>query len=98
LAMAKGLKMEAMGAEEVAEGLARMAASEAMAERSAELAYAGVGLAERGIEEIETAAVAADVAREVVKAGVAEVAEGASEMGAAAALEETAEVLRKKAG
>jgi hypothetical protein len=43
LAMAKGMKIEAMGVEEVAEGLARVAASEAMSERSAELAYAGVG-------------------------------------------------------
>jgi hypothetical protein len=98
LALAKGMKIEAMAADEVAEGLARVAASEGLAERSAELAYAGVALAEKGIEEVETAAVAAGVAREVVKAGVAEVAEGAGEMGAAAALDETAEALRKKAG
>jgi len=98
LAMAKGMKIEAMGAEEVAEGLARMVASEAMAERSAELAYTSAVLAEEGVEQMEVGAVAAEVARAGVKVGVAEVAAGASELGAATALDETAEVLRKKAG
>jgi len=47
---------------------------------------------------MEVGAVAAEVARAGVKVGVAEVAAGASELGAATALDETAEVLRKKAG
>jgi hypothetical protein len=97
LAMAKGMKIEAMGAQEVAEGLARMAASEAMVERSEELSYAAVELAGQGIESMQTSAVAADIAREAAKVGVAEVAEGAAAMGAAVALDETAEVLKKKA-
>ncbi len=72
-----------MGIEEVAEGLTRTAASEALAERSNELAAAGVLLGVQGIEFVETAAAKVALAREIDAAGVAEVATGAAALGAA---------------
>ena len=56
-----------LGAGEVAEGLVRTAASEAMAERSEELAIAGLGLAARGEYELDVAGAAADVAADLAE-------------------------------
>jgi len=74
-----------MGVEEIAEGLTRLAASEAMEERSEDLAAAGVLMGIKGAVEVETGAVEAGVAEDVAKKGVEDVAEGAAELGAAAA-------------
>jgi hypothetical protein len=68
----------ALGANEVAEGIVRMAASEAMAARSEELAAAGVVLAAQGIEEITAAEVAHVVGREMAVEGIAEMTAGAA--------------------
>jgi hypothetical protein len=81
------MEIEEMGNQEVAEGLTRLAASEAMAERSDELAAAGVLLGVEGAAKVETAAAAAGIARELGAAGVAEVAAGAAVLGAAATAE-----------
>jgi hypothetical protein len=80
---AKGLEIEEMGIEEVNEGLARLAVSGAMSERSEELAAAGVVLGVKGAAEVETALEEAALAREVGKAGVAEIATGAVLVGEA---------------
>jgi hypothetical protein len=72
-----------MGVEEAAEGLTRLAASEALAERSEELAAAGVVLGVEGVAEVETALDEADLAKETGKVGVADIAEGAALMGVA---------------
>ena len=66
---AKGLEIEEMGIEEAAEGLTRLAASEALAERSEQLAAAGVLLGVEGAAEVETALDEADLAREIGGAG-----------------------------
>jgi hypothetical protein len=68
---------------EAAEGLARRAASEAMAERSEQLAAAGATLGVKGVVEAETALEEADLAGEIGQAGVAEITEGSALWGAA---------------
>jgi hypothetical protein len=80
---AKGLEIEEMGVEEVSEGLTRVAASRALAERSEGLAAAGVVLGIQGVGEVEAALEDADLAREVGYVGVTEIAEGAAGLGAA---------------
>ncbi len=75
------MQIEEMGAQEVAEGLTRMAASEALAERSEELTAAGIVLGVKGVEAVETAAAAAELAREIGEVGVAGIAEGAAVLG-----------------
>jgi len=77
---AKGVELEEMDIQEAAEGLARQAASEALAERSEQLAVAG---AVAGVAEVETALEEADLAREIAMAGVTDIAEGAALLGAA---------------
>jgi hypothetical protein len=77
-----GQDIEAMGEQEVKEGLVRMAVSEAAAERSAELSAASDALAAKAVNEFETAEMARMVAREAVATGVTEIAQGAEEIGA----------------
>jgi hypothetical protein len=72
-----------MDIQEAAEGLARQAASEALAECSEQLAMAGVVLGVAGVAEAETALEEADLAREIAMAGVTDIAEGAALLGAA---------------
>ena len=83
-----------MGEQEVAEGAVRVAVSEAAAERSAELSVASDVLAAKGVDELETAAVAGPVAKEAARTGMAEIAAGAEEMGAGEATEAAAKRLR----
>jgi hypothetical protein len=79
----KGVELEEMGIEEAAEGLTRLAASEALAERSEELATVGAVLEVKGVVEVETASAEADLAAEIGKVGIGEVAEGAALLGKA---------------
>ena len=74
-----------MGVQEASEGLARLAASEAMVERSEELATAGVLLGVRGAVQVEAAVEEAQLAREVGDAGIMGIAEGSELLGAAEA-------------
>jgi hypothetical protein len=57
-----------------------------MEERSEDLTVAGVVLGAMGVEEVETAVVEAEVAKEIAEEGVEDVAGGAAELGAAAAM------------
>jgi hypothetical protein len=75
----------------------RMAVSDAAAERSQELSMASDALAARGVDELVTAQMAGEVAREAAATGVAEIAEGAEMMGAGKMAEETGEALEKRA-
>ena len=93
-----GQDIEAMGEEEIVEGALRVAVSEAAAERSAELSVASDVLAVKGVDELETAAVAGAVAKEAARTGVAEIAAGAEEMGAGEATEAAGEALEARAG
>jgi hypothetical protein len=76
-----GEDIEVMGEDEVVEGMVRGAASEAVAERSAELSVASDMLAAKGVDELTTAAMAGMIARDAAQSGVAAIASGAEEMG-----------------
>src|SRR5512143_1993852 len=60
-----GKDIEALGEQEMAEGVVRLAVSEAAAERSAELSAASGTLAAKGVDEWVTAEIAGAVAQEV---------------------------------
>ncbi len=92
-----GKEIEAMGQQEVEEGLVRMAVSEVAAERSAQLSQASDALATRAADELVTAAVAREVAQDAVVAGVTEIAEGSATMGAGEATEAMGEALEERA-
>ena len=88
---AGGLALETAG------GAQRMAVSEAAAERSQELSMASDALAARGVDELVTAQMAGEVAREAAATGVAEIAEGARMMSAGEMAEQTGEALERRA-
>jgi len=93
----EGKAIEDMGEEEVAEGLVRLAVSNAAAERSAELSMASDALAMQGVDELATAAAAGDVAKAAGKAGVSAIAEGAEAVGAGEATAAVGEALDARA-
>jgi hypothetical protein len=92
-----GEHIEAMGEDEVVEGMMRGAVSEAAAKRSAELSVASDALAVKAVDELTTAAVAREVAREAVVDGVTEIAEGSSAVGAGEAAVAMGEALEARA-
>jgi hypothetical protein len=87
-----------MGENEAAEGMVRLAVSEAASERSKELSQASDALAVRGVDELLTAEAAKEVAGAAAVSGIAKIAEGANEMGKGEALEATGEALEERAG
>ena len=82
--VATGQDLSALSAEEVAEGVTRLAASAALEERSGELAEAGEIYAEAGADELMDAQTLGDAARGLASDGVAEAAVAGAELGAAA--------------
>jgi hypothetical protein len=74
-------KVGDMGANEVAEGLIRMAVAEEGAERSADLFADGAMNAVAGKEELATAVGARKVARKLEKKGIKQVAAGTEAVG-----------------
>lgn len=94
---ATGAQVGGFGADEMIEGLTRMAVSDAVAQRSDDLAMAGVGYAVTGIIEADIAMQAGAAARELTAVGVAEVAVGSMEMGAGATLEAVGETMAARA-
>jgi hypothetical protein len=88
-----GFDIEELGAGEVDEGLARMAASALAAARSEELAEAGEEMAARGMVEMAAAEAMAEAGEELAAEGVVQVAGGAAALGAAAALNATSEMV-----
>ena len=78
---ATGAKVGELGANEMAEGLVRMSAAEAAAQRSAELAIEGEVNAIVGVEEIAEAQQARKVARKLEKKGIKQVAAGTEAVG-----------------
>ena len=90
-----GKTMGALGENEMAEGVARLAVSAAAADQAVELAETAEILTEQGVEKLAAAEMARQLGREMVAEGVAGVAAGAADMGAAAALDETAQRLEK---
>ena len=82
-----------MGANEVAEGLIRMAVAEEGAERSADLFADGAMNAVGGEEALAAAAGARKVARQLEKEGVKQVAAGTEAVGQAEAMSAVASAL-----
>jgi len=80
---ATGAKVGEMGANEVAEGLVRMAIAEGGAQRSADLFADGAMNAAGGAEVLAAAQGARQVAREMEKTGVKQVAAGTEVVGQA---------------
>jgi len=93
-----GEDIEAMGEDEIDEGLVRVAVADAAAERSDELAIASDLLAFRGVDEVAAAVEAGALAREASQAGMAEVAAGADLVGKGAAAATAGEALQAGAG
>lgn len=94
----EGASIEAMGENEIVEGVVRMAASQAAAERSAELSVASDLLAMQGVDALATAAAAGEVAIAARSAGVTKIALGAEAMGAGEATAAAGEALVARAG
>jgi len=92
-----GADLEAMGEQEAAEGMVRIAVSNAAAERSAELSVESELLAEKGADELITAEEAREVAKGSAKAGLSDIVEGAEMVGEGETLEAGGEVLEEGA-
>jgi hypothetical protein len=92
-----GKKIEALGEQEVTEGLVRVAVSEAAAERSAELSAASDALAAKAVDEMVTAEIAGSVAKDAAVTGVAEIGKGAEALGAGEATMAMGEALEERA-
>ena len=86
----------ALGENEMAEGLARLAVSGSMSARSQELAAAGVELTAAGLAEAAAAEGMRDAAKDWTAQAVGEVAAGAAALGASDTLEVMAEDLEQE--
>lgn len=89
---AKGVEVGAFGVNEAAEGMARLALSEAAAERAQDLEEMSDELAVRGIKSAVEAGEMADAAKTVANAGIEDIAQGAATVGAGVAMDTIAEV------
>jgi hypothetical protein len=92
-----GRDIEAMGENEIAEGQLRVAVAGVAAERSAELSAASDALAGEAVDELTTAAIAREVAREAVVTGVTAIAEGSATVAKGEAVEALGETLEERA-
>jgi len=88
-----GEQVADMGANEVAEGLIRMAVAEEGAQRSADLFADGAMNAVAGEEGLALAARGREVARDLEKSGVKQVAAGTEAVGQAEAMDAVAKAL-----
>ena len=81
---ATGNNVADLSAREVAEGVVRMAASDALATRSEELGVEAIETAMTGVDELAAADELGQASRAAAAQGVAETATGSAELGAAA--------------
>ena len=79
---ATGADLADLSAENVADGIVRMAAAEAMTIRSGELAVESAVGAVRGVEELATSAVLGQAARELTAAATTDAVVGGAKFGA----------------
>ena len=91
---ATGTDLAELSAENVADGIVRLAAADAMAVRSGELAMASAVGAVRGVEEVATAAVLDQAARELTAAAATDAVVGGAKFVAAEAEAALAEAQR----
>jgi hypothetical protein len=93
---AAGKKMEALGENEMDEGVTRLTVSAVAKEESAAMSQASDELAAKGFEEVVVGAEVGRLARAQTMEGAAEISNGSAAVGAALAMEEVATSLRKK--
>ncbi len=88
---AKGIEVGAFGVNEAAEGMVRLALSDAAQERAADLDEMSEELAVSGLKSAVEAGEMADAARTVADAGIADIAQGAATVGAGVAMDTIAD-------
>ncbi len=88
-----GARVGAMGEAEATEGVVRLAAAGALADRSDELEESGAALAFEGYQSMQAGEAVRQAGVAAAAAGVAEVAQGSEEIGSAGALADVAERL-----
>ncbi|NJD58227.1 MAG: hypothetical protein C3F13_19565 [Anaerolineales bacterium] len=93
---ATGQKINALGQNEVEEGILRMSTSEAVSVESARLSEASDELAVQGITELVIGNEVRETAKLTAVEGASEISSGAAVMGAALAMDEIAETLKEK--
>jgi hypothetical protein len=93
---AAGKKIEALGENEMDEGVTRLSVSAAASEKSAAMAKASDELAVQGFEEVVVGAGLAKAARAEAREGAVEISTGSAAVGAALAMDEMATSLKKK--
>jgi hypothetical protein len=91
-----GTRINALGENEVDEGLTRLEVAEAAQERSAAMAQASDELAAQGIQKIVVGEGLKQIARDEAIEGAKEIAEGSAVVGAAIAVDEVASALKEK--
>jgi hypothetical protein len=88
--------MGALGANEVEEGMTRLAVSKAVSEKSAAKAQASEDLAIQGIEAMVAGGELGRAARAEAVEGAADISTGSAVVGAALAMDEVANTLKDK--
>ena len=91
-----GKKIEALGENEMDEGVARVAVSAIVSERSTAMSQASDELAVQGMEEMIVGAEIGKAARTEAMEGAAEISSGSAAVGAALTMEEVATSLKEK--
>ena len=79
---ATGTDLASLSVDNVSDGIVRLAAADAMATRSDELAVSSVLQAERGVEELTAAAVLGQAGRELTAAAATDAVVGGAKFGA----------------
>jgi hypothetical protein len=93
---ASGKEVSDLYANEIAEGLTRLAAAGNIAIRSEELAEEGAEDFLAGVSEMAAAEALDEVAKDVAAEGIADVAVGSAELGDADAMHAAAEIAKKE--
>ena len=93
---ATGKKISALGENEMDEGVTRLTVSAVVSEESAAMSKASDELAAQGIEEMVIGAEVGKAARAEAMDSAAEISTGSAAVGAALAMEEVADTLKKK--
>jgi hypothetical protein len=79
---ATGTDLASLSVDNVTDGIVRLAAADAMATRSDELAVSSLVQAERGVEELTAAAVLGEAGRELTAAAATDAVVGGAKFGA----------------
>jgi hypothetical protein len=92
-----GQAIQGLGEQELMEGAARVAVSDAAAQRSRELKKASEHLAQVGADKLVAAEIAGEAAKMAVEQGAVDMAEGGMKIGAGTTMEEVGEAFEERA-